>query len=326
MSRPIVIAHRGFPGRRLEHTRASYELAIEAGADFIEPDLVVSADGQLVIRHENNLTETTDVADRPQFAGRRRTATVDGETATGWFTEDFTLDELKSLRVTERIPQIRPNNRSLTGEILTFDEALDIALAAGVGIYPETKHPLYFQRRGFELNDLLIETLERRGLNRADGPIPITVQSFETTNLRELRDRTPHTLIQLLEHDVQPYDLAEAGDQRTGADFVTLEGLAELASYADGIGVDKELVYPRDANGAIGRRSSVVDDAHAAGLLVHVWTMRDENTFLPRNLRRGDDPAAPGDAKAEYRLFFAAGVDGVFSDYTSTAVAALADS
>ncbi len=325
---PIVLAHRGVPGERLEHTRPSYLLAIEQGADYIEPDVVATKDGMLVVRHENEISGTTDVADRPEFADRRTTKVVDDTEHTGWFTEDFTLDELKALRTKERIPDLRPGNVALDGvePILTFDEVLDIALQGTetrdnpVGVYVETKHPSYFESVGISLNDLVIEALERRGLNTPDAKI--TIQSFESGNLQAIRDRTPAFVVQLMSPSGAPADFVVAGDERTYADLREPEGLEFIASYADAIGPYKDLVVARDSAGNLTQPTGLVDAAHAAGLDVHIWTMRNENTFLPANLRSSTDKLAHGDAVGEYLAFFDAGIDGVFSDFTQTAMQA----
>ncbi len=316
------------PGERLEHTRPSYLLAIEQGCDYIEPDVVSTRDGVLVVRHENEIGGTTDVASRPVFADRKTTKFVDGVPLTGWFTEDFTLEELKTLRTKERLPQLRPQNLPLDGtqKILTFDEVLNIAEEASegrdepIGVYVETKHPTYFAGIGLDLNDLLVATLERRRVNHEGAPI--IIQSMETGNLRALRDRTPLTLIQLMDRQGAPFDLVDARDPRTYADLEQPAELARVAEYADGIGPNKSQVIRRDAAYRLAGETGLVRHAHDAGLLVHIWTMRNENNFLPTNLRIGDDTAAQGDATAEYLAFFDAGVDGVFSDYTATAVAA----
>ncbi len=321
MKVPLVIAHRGVPGERLEHTRPSYLLAIEQGADFIEPDVVSTSDRILVVRHENEIDGTTDVSDRPEFADRKATKVVDGVSHTGWFTEDFTLAELKTLRCKERIPDLRPGNVALAGteEILTLDEVLDIAEDAGreapVGVYIETKHPSYFEGRGISLNDLLIETLERRGFNDPDATV--VIQSFESANVRALRPRTPAILVQLMSVEGQPADFTVTGDSRTYDDLRSADGLAFVAEYADAIGPYKELVVAPGVG-----PTGLVERAHNAGLDVHIWTMRNENNFLPTNLRKGTVMADHGDALSEYLAFFDAGVDGVFSDFTSTAVQA----
>jgi glycerophosphoryl diester phosphodiesterase len=323
-----VIGHRGVPGERLEHTRPSYLLAIEQGCDYIEPDVVATRDGVLVVRHENEIGGTTDVASRPEFADRKVSKLVDGVAYFGWFTEDFTLDELKTLRVRERLPQLRPQNIALarTEQILTFDEVLDIAEQASlgrdepIGVYVETKHPTYFAGIGLDLNDLLVATLERRGVNH--GAAKIVIQSMETGNLQALRDRTPLTLIQLMDRQGAPYDLVAAGDPRTYWAMRKPPELRKIAAYADGIGPNKSQVIKRDLRSRLAKTTKLVRRAHDLGLLVHIWTMRNENNFLPADLRTSRDKAAHGDAVGEYLAFFDAGVDGVFSDFTATAVRA----
>jgi len=326
--KPLIIAHRGVPGLRLEHTRPSYLLAIEQGADYIEPDVVSTKDGVLVVRHENEISGTTDVAEHPEFADRQASKVVDGVEHTGWFTEDFTLDEIKTLRAKERIPDLRPGNVALNGveEVLTFDEVLDIAAAGRasrphpVGVYVETKHPSYFESLGISLNDLLIETLERRELNSPEAKI--IIQSFESANLQDLRPRTPAFIVQLISPRGAPADFDIAGDSRTYADLCTPAGLEFVATYADAIGPGKVLVIDPGVDGVLGGPTPLVSRAHAAGLDVHIWTLRNENTFLPEQLRHGTDKFAHGDAVGEYLAFFDAGVDGVFSDFTETAVSA----
>jgi glycerophosphoryl diester phosphodiesterase len=299
--RPILIAHRGFPGLRHEHTRPSYDLAIDSGADYIEPDVVATKDGQLVVRHENEISGTTDVADHPEFADRKATRTIDGSALTGWFTEDFTLAELKTLRTRERIPDVRPHNTELPGEqILTFDEVVAIAAEGSqrrgstVGIYVETKHPSYFASIGLDLNPLLLDALERHDLNRADAPV--VIQSFESGNLRELDERSPVFIVRLIKTQ-QRDELARLDD---------------VATFADAIGPHKDLVIARERDGSLGAPTGLVERSHAAGLDVHIWTMRDEPNFLPTGC----------DALAEYDAFFAAGIDGLFSDWMTTAVRA----
>lgn len=312
---PEIIAHRGVPGLRLEHTAASHHLAAESGADYIEPDVVATQDGHLVVRHENEIGHTTDIADRPEFAARRTEKTIDGVTKTGWFSEDFTLTELKTLRCREALPDLRPANRVHDDQhqILTFDEYLDIADEHGVPIYVETKHPTHFLAHGLDLNAMVLEVLERRGRNTQESRD--IIQSFEVTNLRQLRSQTPLRLVQLVGSRGAPADLVAAGDPRTFADL--LADLDELATYADGIGPHKSLVidpWPTPTD--------LVERAHAAGLLVHLWTMRDENHFLPTALREGDDPRDHGRAIEEYFPYFDAGVDALFTDFTPTAVEA----
>jgi glycerophosphoryl diester phosphodiesterase len=323
---PLVIGHRGASGYRPEHTLASYRLAIEMGADYIEPDLVSTRDHMLVARHENDITGTTDVADHPEFADRKTTKTIDGVEHTGWFTEDFTLAELRTLRAVERLPDLRPTNTAFNGlyQIPTFQEVIDLAKRAGVGIYPETKHPTYFDSIGLSLEEPLLATLRANGLDSRKAKV--FIQSFETSNLKELHGKTRVPLVQLIDEVGAPYDLVAAGDPRTYADLVTPAGLAEIATYADGIGPSKNLIVPRDAAGNLLDPTSLVRDAHRAGLVVHPWTFRRENNFLPLDYRQGN-PASPefiraaGDLPAELRLFFRLGVDGVFSDNPDTAVA-----
>jgi glycerophosphoryl diester phosphodiesterase len=320
---PLVIAHRGASAERPEHTLASYAQAIAEGADVIEPDLVATKDHQLVARHENEISGTTDVADHPEFASRRTTKTIDGTAATGWFTEDFTLAELRTLRAKERLPQLRPANTRYDGQFLIPTLAEIIALAKAeskrtgrsIGIYPETKHPSYFKAIGLPLEPPLLAALKAAGWTSRDAPV--FIQSFEVDNLKMLAGQTRVRLIQLLAGE------GRSADGHDYAALLTPAGLKGVAGYAFGIGPEKSLVIPRDAAGNLGRPTALVADAHAAGLAVHPWTMRPENFFLPVNLRRGDDLKARGDAVAEIRAFLEAGVDGVFSDSPAAAVAAL---
>lgn len=310
---PIVIAHRGASAHRPEHTLLSYETAIAMGADYIEPDLVPTADGVLVARHENEISETTDVAGRPEFADRRTTKTIDGRRVTGWFTEDFTLAELKTLRARERVPGLRPGNTAFDGlaPIPTFEEVVELALRHGVGVYPETKHPTYFRSIGLPLEEPLLETLERHGVRDA------YIQSFETANLRELSGRTRLPLIQLIRADGAPWD--RAGDGLAYDDLVTPAGLEEIAGYARGIGVDTRRVLPIGPDGRTGEPTGLVRDAHRAGLEVHVWTVRNENSQLPADHRLGDPdsphyPRATGDVAGFLGRLLELGVDGAFCD------------
>jgi glycerophosphoryl diester phosphodiesterase len=324
---PLVIGHRGASGYRPEHTLASYRLAIDMGADYIEPDLVSTRDHVLVARHENEIGGTTDVADHPEFAGRRTTKTIDDVEVTGWFTEDFTLAELRTLRARERLPDLRPTNTAFDGlyQVPTFQEVIDLAKRHHVGIYPETKHPTYFDSIGLSLEEPLVDTLHDNGYRGRNAPV--FVQSFEVANLKELNRRTRVPLVQLLDATGQPYDFVVAGDPRTYRDLATPAGLREIATYADGVGPNKNLIVPRDDAGNLLDPTSFVRDAHRAGLQVHPWTFRKENSFLPNDFRQGN-PASPvfllatGDAPAEFRLFFRLGVDGLFSDHPDTAVAA----
>jgi glycerophosphoryl diester phosphodiesterase len=327
-SQPLVIAHRGASGYRPEHTLEAYRLAIRMGADYVEPDLVPTKDGVLVARHENEISGTTDVADRPEFADRRTTKTIDGTAVTGWFTEDFTLAELKTLRAKERLPQVRPANTLYDGryEVPTLDEVIglvaDESRRAGrkIGIAPETKHPTYFDSIGLSMEEPLVRTLRRHGLDRRNANV--VLQSFETGNLRELATMTRVPIAQLVDGSGAPYDLRASGSTTTYRDLVTPAGLAEIATYADWVAPHKNLILPRDAAGATGAPSALVDDAHAAGLRVVTWTLRLENQFMATNFRRGTDPNAPGDLVAETEAFLDAGVDALFTSHPDVGVAA----
>jgi glycerophosphoryl diester phosphodiesterase len=308
---PIVIAHRGASGYRPEHTLAAYALGARMGADYIEPDLVSTKDGVLVARHENEISGTTDVADHPEFADRRTTKTIDSIAFTGWFTEDFTLAELKTLRAKERIPDLRPRNTLYDGryEVPTLQEVIDLAkrlsreLHRPIGIYPETKHPSYFRGIGLPLEKPLA-----RALRRYDGRV--FVQSFEVANLKALDEELDVPIVQLLSgRNARPAD----GSTTTYGEMATPAGLREIAKYADGVGPSKDYVLG----------TSFVRDAHHAGLVVHPYTFRNENAFLPPDLRSSSDPAAYGNAFAEYDRYLDAGVDGLFSDNSDTAVEAI---
>lgn len=323
LATPLVIAHRGASADRPEHTLEAYRLAIAQGADFVEPDLVATKDGHLVARHENEIGGTTDVARHPEFAARKTTKTIDGESITGWFTEDFTLAELKTLRARERLPELRTANTAYDGrfDVPTLAEIIALAKAETkrtgrtIGIYPETKHPSYFARIGLPLEHRLVDQLKAAGWTRKTDPV--FIQSFEVANLKALRGMTGLRLIQLV-GDGHPAD-----DAATRYDaMMTPAGLKAIAAYADGIGPDKARILPRDADGRSLPATRLVADAHAAGLKVHPYTFRPENYFLPKELRRGDDPRAYGDDAAEFRMAFAAGVDGVFADLPAHASAA----
>ncbi|AUY53342.1 glycerophosphodiester phosphodiesterase [Streptomyces sp. CB01881] len=329
---PLVIGHRGAPGYRPEETLGSYELALELGADVIEPDLVPTKDGHLVIRHENNIAETTDVADHPEFAGRKTTKTIDGAPLTGWFTEDFTLAELKTLRAKERLPQQRQRNTLYDGrwQILTFRELADFARKRGrelgrdVWLYPETKHPSYFRSIGLPLEERLADELRRTGLAGRRGRA--ILQSFEPSSLQRLAKLVDNPRIQLLSGPTsQPYDFVLSGDKRTVADLVTPEGLRWIASFAHGIGPTTQLIAPVDASGKLLPPTTLVRDAHAANLLLHPYTVRNENGFLPLDYRRGTDPNAYGDAIGWARYLYELGVDGFFTDQTDTTILARQD-
>ncbi len=323
---PLVIGHRGASGYVPEHTLASYALAVLQGADYIEPDLVMTKDGQLVARHDNELGLTTDVAQRPEFADRRRTQTVDGVTLTGWFSEDFTLAEIKSLRAIERIPTIRPGNARLDGafevptlqEIIDLVKSLQISQQRVIGLYPETKHPTHFQQLGLAMERPLVRILARNGY--ASRWSPVYIQSFEVENLKTLSRLTSLRLVQLLWADGQPYDQQVLGTGLTYAQMSTPAGLKAIALYAAGIGPEKSQIIPRDAAGNLTSPTRLVPDAHAAGLKVHPYTFRAENSFLPTDLRSSSDPQARGDLETEIRAFLDAGIDGLFIDQPDIAV------
>ncbi len=331
---PVIIGHRGASAVRPEHTLESYRVAIEQGADFIEPDLVPTKDGALVARHENDISGTTNVAELPQFAGRRATKTIDGTAVTGWFTEDFTLAELKTLRARERIPAMRAANTAFNDryEIPTLQEIIDLAQEKSresgrvIGIYPETKHPSYFKSIGLAMERTLVEALHRNGYRERDAAVYI--QSFEVANLKELRGMTKLRLVQLINDKDRPFDFVLANDRRTYADLVTAAGLEEIARYADAIGPNKALVIPRDAAGKLAAPTRLVEWAHRAGLAVHPWTFRPENEFLPVEYKRAAGGAKPvaremGDGAAEIRRFLETGIDGFFTDLPAAGVAAV---
>ncbi|ASJ89507.1 glycerophosphodiester phosphodiesterase family protein [Porphyrobacter sp. CACIAM 03H1] len=310
--RPIVIAHRGASGERPEHTLVAYERAIDQGADFIEPDLVVTKDLVLVARHENELSSTTDVASRREFEDRRRTKTIEGQTLSGWFAEDFTLAELRTLRVKERAAGIRPANARFDGfyQIPTFEEVVKLARAKGaetgrvIGLYPELKHPtVLLEQEGIDSVDLLVRDLRRFGLDKADAPV--FVQVFEVRPLQRLNKLVDTRLILLIGPQGGPYD--EQGLR--WADMMTPTGLAEVATYADGIGPFLGHVVTPE-----GTTTTLVADAHKAGLKVHPWTLRKENGFLPEALRSPGGPAAEGDWRSLFRAAIASGADGFFTD------------
>ena len=314
---PLIIAHRGASGYRPEHTLASYELAIQMGADFIEPDLVSTKDHILIARHENEISETTDVAAHPEFADRRAVKKIDGREVTGWFTEDFTLAEIKTLRAKERLPF---RNQSSNGqfEVPTFAEVIALAKRKSaetgrtIGIYPETKHPTYFRGIGLPLEEPLLALLQENGYRGRTASVYI--QSFEVGNLKRLREVTDLPLIQLMEAAGRPWDFTVTGDLRTYHDMATPAGLKEIATYADGIGPDKRMIVPEGPDHHLLPPTLLVADAHAAGLLVHPWTFRSDGTFLA--------PEYKGDPGKEYDQFFSLGVDGLFSDFSDTAVKA----
>ncbi|MDJ0798209.1 MAG: glycerophosphodiester phosphodiesterase [Calothrix sp. MO_167.B12] len=319
--KPIIIAHRGASGYRPEHTLGAYELAIEMGADFIEPDLVTTKDGILIARHENEISATTDVSLHPEFSDRQTKKNIDGTLKNGWFTEDFTLAEIKKLKARERIPQIRHQNQVYDDlySIPTLQEIINLvkikSLEKGyeIGIYPETKYPTYFHNIGLPLEEALVETLHNN--NYQGEQAPIFIQSFEVSNLQKLSSLTNLPLVQLLNLDSKPYDFVNSGDPRSYRDLTTVEGLQEISKYATAIGIHKNLLVPRDTNDKLLPPTSLVTDAHAVNLLVHVWTFRNEDVFLPLDFQ--------GNPQGEYEEFFQLGIDGVFSDFPDTALDAI---
>lgn len=336
---PIVIGHRGASGYVPEHTLASYFLAMQYGADYVEPDLVMTADGVLIARHENEIGATTDVAQHPEFAARRTERVIDGVSVRGWFTEDFTLAELKTLRVRERIPDLRPGNTRFDGqfeiptleEILSLVRGVELARAARarqlgvpppppIGVYPETKHPSHFAARALAMEAPLVATLARHGYEGREAPV--WLQSFEVGNLRSLAAMTQLPRVQLIEESGAPYDFVAAGDVRRYADLITPAGLREIAGYAQAIGPNKSLVIPRRTDGSLGAATALTDHAHGQGLAVHPWTFRAENAFLPAELRRGAQPTDRGDLVAELLAYLRCGIDGFFTDQPDIGVAA----
>ena len=330
-NRPTIYGHRGASGYRPEHTIGSYRLAARMGADYVEPDLVVTKDHVLVARHEPAIGATTDVSQRPQFAQRRTTKVIDGVTyADDWFTEDFTLAELKTLRAKERLPDLRRRNTIYDGryEIPTFQEVIDLRdqlsalLGREIGLIPELKHSTYFRSIGLAVEEPFVRVLRRNRL--AGGDAKVMVQSFEVSNLKALSRQLPGLpVVQLFDARTRrPGDVLAAGGSQTYGRMATPAGLRDVARYADVASPPKDYIVPRDAAGASLAPTTFVDDAHGAGLHVVAYTFRNENSFLPLELRSSAEPADYGDALAEYEQFFALGVDGVFSDNPDTAKAA----
>jgi len=330
---PTIIGHRGASGYRPEHTFGSYQLALDMGADIVEAgDLVPTKDGHLVCRHEPEIGGTTDVASHAEFKDRKRTKVLDGVSVTGWFTEDFTLAELKRLRAVERIPANRPHNTLYDGrwEIPTFEEVLtwqdEQTRRRGkqVWIYPETKHPTYFRKQGLGLEERVAKLLRKYGKDKAHSPV--ILQSFEPSSIQRLNKLVANPLVVLLDAATsRPWDFVESGDPRTVADLITPAGLKEIAGYAQGIGPTLNLIIPRDADGRLTQPTTLVRDAHAAGLILHPYTMRNENPFLPAEYRKGADADGYGDVFGAYRTYFATGIDGVFTDNADTGVLARED-
>ena len=321
-----VFAHRGASALRPEHTLASYARAIADGADYVEPDLVCTKDGILVARHEAELTETTDVAQRPQFAGRRTSKTIDGKTHSGWFVDDFTLAELKTLRAVERLPKVRPANAMYDGmfQIPTWDEIIDFVASESatrgrvIGLVPELKSSTYFAKVGLALEDRFLASLDAHDYTRRH---PVEIQSFEVANLKYLRAKLgqrPNIRIMQLVADanVKPSDVEAAGGTLTFAQMITPDGLREIARYADVVAPPVRAIIPLQADGRLGTPTALVANAHQAGLLVHIWTFRPENRFLAADFRDGNGENARNEAGsvAEMRRYIAEGIDGFFSD------------
>ncbi|KAA0959771.1 glycerophosphodiester phosphodiesterase [Microbacterium sp. ANT_H45B] len=319
---PLVIGHRGAPGYRPEHTRSSYELALAMGVDAVEPDVIATKDGVLVVRHENEISGTTDVAAHPEFADRRTTKRVDGHSLTGWFTEDFTWDELATLRSRERLPELRASSAGFDGAepILRLVDVLDLVREGArehgrdIGVVLEVKHATHFTGIGLDLAPLIERDLRAAGW--ADGGLPLIIESFEQTVLGQLRARgIVASYIYLVEAAGRPYDLvsalgAHAPDYPSA---VTPRGLDELVGTVDGVSVDKRML--------LAAGSSIVADAHARGLEVFTWTCRPENSFLAKRFRGRGGPAAFGDYEAEWGVIAGTGVDGVFVDHPDLGVA-----
>lgn len=322
--RPLVIGHRGAPGYRPEHTRSSYELALALGVDAVEPDVVFTADGVAVVRHENDIGSTTDVADRPEFAARRTTKTIDGDELTGWFTEDFTWAELATLRCRERLPNLRPSSASFDGAQppLRLVDVLDLVREASldqgreIGVVLEIKHATYFTALGYDVAGLIAAAL--RAARWGDGELPLYLESFESTVLAQVRAHGIRgTYIYLLEAAGHPFDLVSTHGAAapTYAQQASPAGLDALVGTVDGISVDKRMILAPDRLGRTTGPSRVVADAHTRGLRVFTWTCRPENAFLLASFRRGRDKAAFGDYESEWRVIADAGVDGVFVDH-----------
>ncbi|ENW00466.1 glycerophosphodiester phosphodiesterase [Acinetobacter calcoaceticus] len=326
----LVVGHRGASALRPEHTLASYQKAIDDGADFIEPDLVSTKDGVLVTRHENEIGGTTNVSTLSQFADRKITKNIDGKDLTGWFTEDFTLSELQQLKARERIPEFRPANTAYNDlyPVPTLEQVIELAEAnykkTGkiIGLYIETKHPTYFKNHNLAMEDALLKTLAKYKYTRDIAPVYL--QSFEVQNLKDLkRELDLHKtlkhaqIIQLYDAKTsQPADFVESGETKTYADLATAQGLKDVAKYANGVGPSKGYILSFNDNGSV-QTTSFISDAHTAGLKVHPYTFRPENNYLPKPLKYSQDKPAercPSGALKEFEAYYKAGVDGVFTD------------
>ncbi|WP_336030233.1 glycerophosphodiester phosphodiesterase [Acinetobacter pittii] len=326
----LVVGHRGASALRPEHTLASYQKAIDDGADFIEPDLVSTKDGVLVTRHENEIGGTTNVSTLSQFADRKTTKNIDGKDLTGWFTEDFTLSELQQLKARERIPEFRPANTAYNDlyPVPTLEQVIELAEAnykkTGkiIGLYIETKHPTYFKNQKLAMEDTLLKTLAKYEYTRDIAPVYL--QSFEVSNLKYLKDQLDlhktikHAqIIQLYDAKTsQPADFVESGETKTYADLATAQGLKDVAKYANGVGPSKGYILNFNDKGSV-QTTSFITDAHTAGLKVHPYTFRPENNYLPTPLKCSQDKPAercPSGALKEFEAYFKAGIDGVFTD------------
>lgn len=329
--RPIIIGHRGASGYRPEHTWPAYELAITLGADALEPDLVPTRDGVLVIRHENEISETTDVADHPEFSDRRTAKTVDGKRLDGWFTEDFSWAELSALRARERLPTLRPGSASFNdryplmrlADLLTLVDGAVTAAGAPVGVVLEIKHAHYFERVGIDVAALLVKELRAAGWHRPNRPLMI--ESFELGVIERLRQTgLPARYVLLLEANGAPADerAAHGAAAHSYADYLSDEGLAQLEERVDGISVDTRWLLPANAPGIAHATTDLVARARARGLEVYTWTLRAENAFLPRNFRSGEAESEFGNWLAQFQLIMRTGVDGVFTDQPDLAAEA----
>jgi len=334
MPSPLVVAHRGASGYRPEHTIAAYELAVQMGANYIEPDLVMTKDGQLVDRHEPEISGTTDVAAHPEFASRKTTKKLDGVDVTGWFTEDFTLAELRTLRAKERLATVRQRNTIYDGlyqvptyeEVLRLRERLSKKYRRTIGIIPEIKHSTYFHDKGLVPEPQVVALTEKYGLNKRNAPM--WIQSFEITNLKDLRFRHGYKASSTFLAWTGtgpldgPYDLISKGDKRLYQDWMTPKGLKEISRFANGVGPEKFFVIPKKADGTLGQPTSLVGDAHRLGLKVVPWTFRNENQFMAKDLQKGTNPAAYGKAIEEQVAYLRTGLDGLFTDNPDTGVVA----
>jgi len=328
--RPLVIAHRGAWGYRPEHTSEGYRLAFRLGADLVKPDAVLTRDGVLIDRNSPELSIATDITSHPEFAARKTTKVLDGVPTTGWFAEDFTLAEIKTLRATERMADLRPGNTAYNGlfPILTLQEVIDLVRAEGrryrrrVGIAPDVKRPTYYRSLGTPIEERFVQLLRHNRLTHRHADLAVFPQSFEPSCLQRLHRLVDLPMVQLVDATGKPYDFIVSGDPRGYTDLVTPAGLGWVRRYAGAVSVQKDLIIPRDATAHLLTPTTLVRDAHHAGLDVHAWRFCDENTFLPADYRIGTDPAAHGDSLAEYHRFYAQGIDAVVSDFPDAAVAA----